>query len=100
MTDKPTITQADRDAAYDLLGGASPPGILTGREDTLSLIQALAKHRESSVAELQAEVERLREALEYYAKNHNVPDEGPWGIGSDDFGNVARAALAKKEQVE
>ena len=42
------------------------------------------------------EIERLREALRYYAKNHypNVND-GPWGVNSTDFGNVARAALGE-----
>jgi hypothetical protein len=42
------------------------------------------------------EIERLREALRYYAKNHypNVND-GPWGVNSTDFGDVARAALGE-----
>lgn len=40
------------------------------------------------------EIERLREALRYYAKNHYPDiDAGPWGINSADFGDVARAAL-------
>lgn len=45
------------------------------------------------------EIERLREALRYYAANHypNV-DDGPWGPGSNDFGDVARAALGEGEQ--
>lgn len=93
MTDKPTITQADREALDEAVMECVLGDLINGQV-------IIAKHRESSVAELQAEVERLREALEYYAKNHNVPDEGPWGIGSDDFGNVARAALAQKEPVE
>jgi hypothetical protein len=44
------------------------------------------------------EIERLREALRYYAKNHypNV-DDGPWGPNSNDFGDVARAALGEDE---
>jgi len=37
-----------------------------------------------------AEIERLREALEYYAQELMT---GPWGIDSLDFGDVARAAL-------
>jgi len=46
--------------------------------------------------EAAAEIERLREALRYYAANHypNV-DDGPWGQGSNDFGDVARAALGE-----
>ena len=47
---------------------------------------------------LETEIERLREALRYYAKNHypNV-DDGPWGVNSNDWGDVARAALEEKE---
>jgi hypothetical protein len=44
----------------------------------------------------ESEIERLRAALEFYAKKHKVPSEGPWGIDSDDFGGVARAALEGK----
>ena len=40
------------------------------------------------------EVERLREALRYYADEHKNPNEGPWGANSDDFGDRARAALS------
>jgi hypothetical protein len=43
------------------------------------------------------EVERLREALAFYAEDHEFPSDGPWGVNSDDFGNVARAALSKQE---
>ena len=40
------------------------------------------------------EIERLREALRFYADENNpYPNEGPWGVGSTDFGNIARAAL-------
>ena len=45
---------------------------------------------------LQAENARLREALEYYAKAHKWPNDGPWGIDSKDFGDVARKALEGK----
>jgi hypothetical protein len=43
-------------------------------------------------------IEQLEAALEYYAKNHypNV-DDGPWGINSNDWGDVARAALEGKD---
>jgi hypothetical protein len=45
-------------------------------------------------------IEQLEAALEYYAKNHypNV-DDGPWGINSNDWGDVARAALEGKKDV-
>jgi hypothetical protein len=42
-------------------------------------------------------IEQLEEALKFYVANHLIPDEGPWGINSTDFGEVARAALALKE---
>ena len=47
-------------------------------------------------AEARDEIKRLREALRFYAKNHypNV-DDGPWGPNSNDFGDVARAALGE-----
>jgi hypothetical protein len=49
------------------------------------------------VERLRTENERLRVALRYYAENHypNVND-GPWGVNSTDFGDVARAALTDK----
>ena len=43
-----TIIQADREAAHKLLGGAAPEGLLTGEQDSLSLVQAFAKHREAA----------------------------------------------------
>lgn len=44
---------------------------------------------------LRAENERLREALEFYADSSSpIPNKGPWGVNSTDFGTKARAALA------
>lgn len=67
MTDKPTITQADRDAAWIMrpyfIGEEEHDDWKIGGYDESASIRAFAEHRESSVAELQAEVERLREAL-------------------------------------
>lgn len=54
------IEQSDRDAAADLLGGAAPDGLRDGRQDTLSLVLALATHR-------LAERERCAKAAEYIA---------------------------------
>ena len=45
--------------------------------------------------EAASRIEELERALEYYAKNH-YPNNGPWGVDSNDFGDVARAALEKK----
>ena len=47
---------------------------------------------------LRKERARLREALRYYAKTDYFPtSDGPWGVDSDDFGNIARAALKEGE---
>ena len=47
---------------------------------------------------LNEQIKRLREALRYYAKNHYPDiDAGPWGPNSNDWGDVARAALGEKE---
>jgi hypothetical protein len=45
-----------------------------------------------------AEIERLREALRFYTTDHANPNEGPWGVDSKDFGNVARAALGETDR--
>ena len=42
------------------------------------------------------EVAALRKALHFYADFHGNPNDGPWGINSDDFGEVARTALEAK----
>jgi len=31
--------------------------------------------------------------LRFYADNHGNPNDGPWGVNSDDFGFIARQAL-------
>ena len=36
------------------------------------------------------QLQRYREALEFYAKWHPQPSEGPWGADSTDFGERAR----------
>lgn len=51
----------------------------------------------SERAELLATVERMRGALDFYAVEHEFPSDGPWGVNSDDFGAVARAALTTGE---
>lgn len=63
-----------------------------GRTNGSNLLWSVtAIHREAA-----DEIERLREALRYYAKNHYPDiDAGPWGVNSADFGDVARAALGE-----
>jgi len=48
----------------------------------------------AEAATLRAENARLRAALHFYSDNHAIPNDGPWGVDSNDFGGVARAALA------
>lgn len=47
----------------------------------------------AALAARDAEIAWLREALAFYAKDHKRPNEGPWGVNSRDFGDIARAAL-------
>lgn len=42
-----------------------------------------------------AENARLREALLFYSGHHAIPNDGPWGVASTDFGKVARRALSE-----
>ena len=75
-------------------------------EDDLVKLEVAAESMREHIAQQQLdivtlgqEVGRLREALDYYAKNHypNVND-GPWGANSTDFGDVARAALGEEKK--
>ena len=58
--------------------------------DYLTDCNKAAEHIEAQAAE----IERLRDALEYYAQELMT---GPWGIDSLDFGDVARAALEQSK---
>ena len=42
------------------------------------------------------EVAAMVEALHFYADFYENPNEGPWGVNSEDFGKVARTALKAK----
>lgn len=59
-------------------------------------VGARAEKAEAKRDALQAEVARLRFHLNYYAKEHTDPNDGPWGAHSDDFGKTARKALEDK----
>lgn len=48
------------------------------------------------IAKLEAQVAALRKALHFYADFYENPNEGPWGVNSEDFGKVARKALEAK----
>lgn len=49
----------------------------------------------ADLAEAREKIARLTEALEFYADDNRtgLPSDGPWGLGSNDFGSRARAAL-------
>ena len=49
----------------------------------------------ATIDEQQATIADLRAALEFYADKHNSK-AGPWRVNSDDFGDVAKAALKEK----
>lgn len=50
----------------------------------------------SAVPQLVTENARLRDALTFYAEGHSQnPNEGPWGMASTDFGQLARVALGE-----
>ena len=70
MAGEVTITQADRIAAAELLGGAAPDGLLEGLQDSLSLVRTLARHRlahTASTREGEEDVVRAAEdALDRY----------------------------------
>jgi hypothetical protein len=73
---------------------------LPGNDD--DLFNEIHEQREEAADEIErlhAREARLREALDYYAKNHypNL-DNGPWGANSNDFGDVARAALGEEKK--
>jgi hypothetical protein len=43
----------------------------------------------------QARIEKLEEALRFYATPHAIPNDGPWGVESDDYGHIACMALGE-----
>lgn len=56
-------------------------------------IEALVSARN----ELEAQLAKAVEALHFYADFFEVPNDGPWGFGSTDFGQKAKAALTELE---
>ena len=62
-------------------------------EQERHLAASLIDRQTASLDARDAEIAWLREALAFYAKDHKRPNEGPWGVNSRDFGDIARAAL-------
>lgn len=95
-----TVTQEDREAAHALLQGASPEGLLEGRTDNLSLVQAFARHRIAQSKADAARIAALEEALRFYARPQSWRSSGVYMSGRSqataaeiDGGERARAAL-------
>jgi len=62
------------------------------RDEMLALFNVVAANLPAILQALR-DGEKMRAALRFYADRHEVPSEGPWGVNSTDFGNVARQAL-------
>jgi hypothetical protein len=62
---------------------------MTDGSDDMSEAYGRSRLTNAEVAELEAEVERLREALEFYAEEDSEPE-----VGGVDGGKTALAALA------
>jgi len=78
------ITQADREAAAKLLGGAMPDGLLEGRQDSLSLVQAFARHRIAAHAEGFAQGYAAAKAQAVgVAEAEKLPDHIPGDLGNE-----------------
>ena len=90
---------------FDDLAKAFKAGFDAGRSESADEIKWMRKENQelklqylSDQGQWIEETGRLREALRYYAKNHYPDiDAGPWGPNSNDWGDVARAALGEKE---
>ena len=63
------------------------------RTDLYAAAIARAETAEAERDDLQSDNDRLRVALRFYADGHTDPNDGPWGVKSNDFGTVAIAAL-------
>ena len=80
------ITRVERDGAEDHA---------TETADELRQVRARAEAAEAANATLRAQNERLTGSLRFYADFHENPNDGPWGVNSQDFGKEARAALTE-----
>jgi hypothetical protein len=72
------------DRAIDLTGKA---------QDRMIDMSDRAEKAEAERGVALARVAVMEEALHFYADFCETPNDGPWGVGSTDFGSVARAAL-------
>jgi len=69
--------------------------------DKLLLQEAKVSLQRLERAEVvEVERDRLWKALRYYAEFHEDPNDGPWGVNSQDCGKVARAALRGEDYAQ
>lgn len=75
-----------------------PPADMAGLDDLIWRIKERMPIDHTEMLALAARVEVLEAALRFYADENNPhPNDGPWGVDSSDFGNIARAALKGAE---
>lgn len=92
LSDQMTFWRALAEAAKPGWNGAQ---ISVGHnpKHALPVCDYLEQCNPAAVLSLLDENERLRVALAFYAGPHDRPNDGPWGVNSRDFGDIARAAL-------
>jgi hypothetical protein len=72
------------DRAIDLTGKA---------QDRMNDMSDRAEKADAERGVALARVQVLEDALHFYADFHENPNDGPWGVGSTDFGAIALASL-------
>jgi hypothetical protein len=90
--------------ALAICGGEDAPGYANAQTvDTLEKVardsaNATMAHINRTLA-VEAKLAKAVEALRFYAdeNRYGLPSDGPWGLGSTDFGKIARATLAEIE---
>ena len=59
----------------------------------IAALDARIEAAAQTIATLRKENAKAVEGLEFYAKWHEQPSDGPWGADSRDFGDVARKTI-------
>jgi hypothetical protein len=97
--DEPKAHQHPATTSDDLVGRLTRMIAPTGFGSTRSyLANPDGPEAAARISALERQVGVMREALRFYADDHEFPSDGPWGVNSDDFGNVARQALATQAE--
>lgn len=84
MTDAPERIWAEMPEVFDGMGFCQEHK----RADLVEYVRA------DIHAALVKRLWEAREALHFYADFHENPNDGPWGVNSQDFGKAAQAFLA------